>query len=32
MSETTNLMKEIKVAQVSLNIGAGKDEDKLKKG
>lgn len=25
-------MREIKIAQVSLNIGAGKDEDKLKKG
>lgn len=27
-----NPMKEIKIAQISLNIGVGKDEDKLKKG
>ena len=32
MNKTTNLMREIKIAQISLNIGAGKDEDKLKKG
>jgi large subunit ribosomal protein L5 len=25
-------MKEIKIVQISLNIGSGKDEDKLKKG
>jgi len=33
MTETkTNPMKEIRIAQLSLNIGAGKDENLLKKG
>ena len=27
-----NVMKEIKVAKLTLNIGAGKNEDLLKKG
>ncbi len=32
MKQNTNPMKEIKIAQISLNIGSGKDEEKLKKG
>lgn len=28
----TNPMREIKIAQISLNMGVGKDEEKLKKG
>lgn len=28
----TNPMREIRIAQISLNIGVGKEEDKLKKG
>jgi len=32
MTDKQNPMREIKVAQISLNIGTSKDEDKLKKG
>ncbi|MFH1682392.1 MAG: 50S ribosomal protein L5 [Candidatus Woesearchaeota archaeon] len=32
MEAATNLMKEIRMTQISLNMGVGKDEDKLKKG
>jgi len=32
METKTNPMREIKIAKISLNIGAGKDENQLKKG
>lgn len=32
MNPSLNIMKEIRLAGLSLNIGVGKDEDKLKKG
>ncbi len=32
MAETTNVMKNIKIEKITLNIGAGKNEDMLNKG